>query len=459
MPAAWRRGYRKRGWRRRRGFGRGSRTDRDTGLRPDRRAAAEPDALRVARPVAEAPVRGQPWRQRSARDPRRVSGVRRRHPVLVPGAGGRSHRLEADGVCRGLGNSVPAAAVPGLHGGAGHWLRRQSLGLVRDSAAPRHRRHRGGWAQFRRHAFQQPGRPFRHGRARNTAGDTLLRSVPRDGRRLRARTRSSGNPSRLHGSRPWPRPALSAGGGLPCPGLSHAASGPLDGGAAPCAWRYAGIDRRLAALGPGGSGQSRGRTRHRGADGGLHPGPHDPQAASRPRTDCERCAGGGTGPDRLRSAADAGSPCLPGGRRNRCSVDAVRQGGHRRTGRGGAYRVRRCHRRLVHNLSGQQEARADARHCGRTAVRTKYRADAGGLDTAGRQDRRISRRTWALRHSVQHHLWSWCARWNSAAGTVDGSGGRGCPGSCPGEEECFLRRNAAPVYISEANSTKGEPQS
>ena len=145
------------------GLGRDARPDRDTGFRPGRRVAAEPDALRAARPVAEAAVGGRPWRKCSTGDPRRLPGVRRRHPVLLHGAGGRSHRPEADGLGGGLGDPVPATAVPGLHGGAGHRLRRQSVGPVRDPAAPRHRRRGAGRAPCGRASSTSLGGHFATG--------------------------------------------------------------------------------------------------------------------------------------------------------------------------------------------------------------------------------------------------------------------------------------------------------
>ena len=321
------------------------------------RADPQPDALRAAGAFAEAAFRRQPWRRRPRRGAHRLPRLRRGNRGLVPRARHRCGGAPPRRRDRRLGGPVPAARLPGLHGGRRDAVFRQPIRIVRDPAARRGLRY--GYRGGRRPRPRQDG-TFPHRGFRDAAGDPLLGAVPRHRGQLRPVARRGGDLCRVPVPRHRARAALSCRRRLSGTGDPAAASRAVDGDAAARPRDPASGDRGLA--GDGARGATRPLARHCGRSGARG-------AAARARLRPARGRGDEAGrprPRRGRGGGRAGARDMArrGTRRRQDRsrpLDDVRSPGDR-AGRGlGQDRLRRRHRRLVHHLPGQQGAGAQQR--------------------------------------------------------------------------------------------------
>ena len=164
----------------------------------------QPHALRASRALHQAPQGDGSRRPRAGTGAAELPRVRRRHPVLVPGAG-RSGRAPQGGGRRGrLGHAVPVSALPRRHGRDPDAVRRQSLGPVRDSASAYRRRPVGRDGARPRPLGELPGRRLRH-----PSRHAVHRALRRHRGRLRALARRFGDLRRVRRHGPRARDPLS----------------------------------------------------------------------------------------------------------------------------------------------------------------------------------------------------------------------------------------------------------
>ena len=126
--------------------------------------------------------------------------------LVLPRAWQRRRRVAAGRHGGAVGYPVPAACLPRRHGADRHAVRRQSVGTVRYPSAGLRRRSGGD-----RRPSARACRTFLRRRARDPAGDTLHRALPRDRGRVRALARAGADLRDLLRAGPRACPALPPG--------------------------------------------------------------------------------------------------------------------------------------------------------------------------------------------------------------------------------------------------------